>query len=395
MASSAGNSPGRHAHRRTMAVLHPAFALTGILHAIGGPLLPSLASHFHLSDSQSGSLFFAYYGGTSLGALLCGRRHARTLTIGFFALTCACLGVAVTDRTFLQLLFLFLGVGVGMPMSAVSMLVGLEFGDRSAAPLTILNFSWSAGALIAPLFAARILISHSYKSAYLVLAIASACAAIACLMQLDDAQANAPSARQAFTLIDLRFIALFAFLTFLEVGIENTTGSWLATFVLRTTRGGAASAAAISSLYWWGFLASRGLSSLLLLRIRPARLLIFAMISALAAALVLVFLPGIAGRDLAMFVLGAALAPIFPLLLARFFARARHASDSRWVLAVCGFGGSVLPWLTGRISAYTGSLRMALIVIPAALLLMVCLLPLLAAHERTNSKSIDISNLQT
>src|SRR5258708_2424162 len=124
MASAAPGLSGRHGHRRTMAVLHPAFALTGILHSIGGSVLPSLASHFHLSDSQSGSLFLAYYGGTSLGALLCGHRHARTLTIGFLALTCVCLGVAVTDRTFLLILFLFLGIGVGMPMSAVSMLVG-------------------------------------------------------------------------------------------------------------------------------------------------------------------------------------------------------------------------------------------------------------------------------
>ena len=52
--------------------LHPVFALTGVLHSIGGPLLPSLAATFHLTDSQSGFLFLAYFAGTSLGALLCG-----------------------------------------------------------------------------------------------------------------------------------------------------------------------------------------------------------------------------------------------------------------------------------------------------------------------------------
>jgi fucose permease len=356
-----------------MGVLHPAFALTGVVHSIGGPLLPSLASVFLLSDSQSGSLFFAYYAGTSLGALLCGRRHARTITFGFAALTCACLGVAVTNRSFLLVLFLLLGVCVGMPMSAVSMLVGREFGDRSAAPLTLLNFSWSAGALVAPLLAARLLMNHTYRAAYLGLAVASMCAALACWLQLKDAPVDAQPAADAFTSRNLRFIALFALLTFLEVGIENTTGSWLATFVLRTCGGGAASAAALSSLYWWGFLTSRGLSSLLLLRVRQMRLLLCAMIAALAAALTLIVSPGNAGDAMAMFVLGAALAPIFPLLLAGFFARARHSSDSRWVLAVCGFGGSVLPWLAGWISAQSGSLGVGLIVIPAALLLMLCL----------------------
>ncbi|MGC2614364.1 MAG: MFS transporter, partial [Terracidiphilus sp.] len=54
---------------RTLAILHPVFALTGVLHAVGGALLPSIAARFHLSDSTSGLLFLLYFAGTSLGAL--------------------------------------------------------------------------------------------------------------------------------------------------------------------------------------------------------------------------------------------------------------------------------------------------------------------------------------
>src|SRR6266700_3953113 len=157
-------SPGR-----TLAVLHPAFALTGICHSIGGPLLPSLAPAFHLNDSQAGFLLFAYFAGTSLGAALCGRRHARTVFLGFLALTLAGLGVAATNRLFLYPVFLLFGISVGLPMTAVSMHAGRTFGARSAAPLTFLNFSWSAGALLAPLLAARLLMSHTFRAAYLVL----------------------------------------------------------------------------------------------------------------------------------------------------------------------------------------------------------------------------------
>src|SRR5260370_41026630 len=98
MASPSRSFLGRRSPGRTLTVLHPAFALTGVLHAIGGPLLPSLASTFHLSDSQSGLLFLAYFAGTSLGALLCGRNHARSVTIGFLGVCCVCVGVAVTNR---------------------------------------------------------------------------------------------------------------------------------------------------------------------------------------------------------------------------------------------------------------------------------------------------------
>jgi fucose permease len=389
-------SPGR-----TIAVLHPAFALTGICHSIGGPLLPSLAPAFHLNDSQAGLLLFCYFAGTSLGALLCGPRHARTLTFGFFALTGAALAVATTGRVFLYPVFLLFGICVGAPMTAVSILAGRTFGARSAAPLTFLNFSWSTGALLAPLLAARLLAHHTFRAAYLVLACAALVAAIACRVQLEDAPepdadavpnagfcpALAEPGRGTRTqfgsrMRNVRFVALFAFLTFLEVGVENALASWLATYFLRSSEGAPSWAAATSALYWCGFLASRGLLALLLLRVDPRRVLRVAVAVGILAGAGLLALPGTAGQAIALVVLGAALAPVFPLLLARFFAEARDSSDSRWVLALCGFGGSVLPWLAGSLSACTGSLRVGLIVIPAALLVILCTLPLIG-NRRT------------
>jgi fucose permease len=364
-------------------MLHPLFALTGILHSIGGPLLPSLASVFRLGDTQSGSLFLFYFAGTSLGALLCTRKYARLISFGFAGVAAACLGIASAGRMMLEPLFLLLGICVGVPMTAVTMVAGQRFAAKSAAPLTFLNFSWSAGALIAPLFAARVLIAHTYRSAFVVLGGAAAVAALACWIFVDDPREDRTSVAKAGGLLNLRFIALFSFLTFLEVGIENTSASWLTTYALRSAHSGAAAAAAYTSLYWCGFLASRGLSSLVLMGADPKRILRGAIIVAALAAASLVELPGTSAHGLAMFALGAALAPIFPLLLARFFAGARHTSDSRWVLAICGFGGSVLPWITGLISARSGSLRIGLMTIPAALVLMVCLLPALGSERRT------------
>ncbi len=370
---------------RTLAVLHPAFALTGICHSIGGPLLPSLEPAFHLNDNQAGFLLFSYFAGTSLGALLCGRRHARTITLGFAVLVGACFAVTVTSRAWLYPTFLLLGVCVGVPMTAVSMYAGATFGARSAAPLTFLNFSWSAGALAAPLLAARLLTTHTFRAAYVILAGAALLAALACWFQLGDTPEPAAAPTQSSGILNLRFIALFAFVAFLQVGVENTTASWLTTFVVRTAGTGASLAAAASSLYWCGFLASRGVSSLLLLRVAPARLLRSAIIVALGAAILLVSVAGTAGHVIAMVILGAALAPIFPLLLAHFFALARQSSDSRWVLSLCGFGGSVLPWLAGLVSAHTGSLRLGLFVIPVALFAILGVLPLIQAEHSAAS----------
>src|SRR6201999_3422837 len=89
-------------------------------------------------------------------------------------------------------------------------------------------------------------------------------------------------------------VVLFAFLTFLEVGIENTTATWLASYTMRVASTGAAKAAASSSLYWCGFLASRGLSALLLTRMNAMRVLSVMVIAALIAAVVLVGFVGAA-----------------------------------------------------------------------------------------------------
>lgn len=363
--------------RLILSVLHPCFLLTGVLHAIGGALLPSLAAAFHLSDSQSGSLFFSYYAGTSVGALLCVGRYVRLIVVGFAAIVAVCLSIAVSRGIALQPLFFALGIGVGIPMTAINMFAGRRFADRAAAPITFLNFSWSAGALIAPLLAARILLGHTYRAAYLVLAVAAAAAALVCALVLQEPAEPPVSEQNTGGSRRIPLIAIFALLAFLQVGVENIAATWLATYSLRNSTAGVAIAAASTSFYWSGFLASRGVSSLLLLRVAPERLLRTVVIVALIAAGALLGLSSAAAHDAAMLVLGTALAPVFPLLLAQLFARVQNTSDARWVLALCGFGGSVLPWITGLISARTHSLKLGLALVPAALLLMLLFLPTL------------------
>src|ERR1700676_4826743 len=163
----------------SFAVLHPAFALTGVLHAVIGALLPSLALAFQLTDARSGSLALCYFLGTSIGALLCFGHYVRLMTAGFLVVAATCFGIAVAGSHLLAPLFFILGVGVAIPMTAVSMYAGRRFADRSAAPLTLLNFSWSVGAFLAPLIAARVLVNHTYRSAYGSLGAAAAVAAVA------------------------------------------------------------------------------------------------------------------------------------------------------------------------------------------------------------------------
>jgi MFS transporter, FHS family, glucose/mannose:H+ symporter len=363
---------------RSLAILHPVFLLTGILHAVGGPLLPSIASTFGFSDSQSGLLFLAYFAGTSLGALLCAGNYPRLMATGFALVVLSCGAIIVASWPALLLAFAAMGVGVGLPMSAVSLFVGRKFGDKSAGVLVLLNFTWSAGAMVAPLMASRVLFHHGFRTAYAWLAALSAVAALVSLLCLHDAPEAPIQSEESGAPSPLRGVLLFAVAAFIEVGIENTAAAWLSTYILRSTHSGPALAASLSALYWIGFLIFRAGSSLILVRVAASHLLRVVVPVALCAAAFLVLAPFQSASKAAMLILGAACAPIYPLIVAGSFSHVRAISQSRWVLAAAGIGGSVLPWLTGSISAHSGSIRSGVLTLPAALLCMLLLLPLLS-----------------
>lgn len=373
--------PTPHASRRAMlAVLHPVFALTGVGCAATGPLLPLLARDFHLSDSQSGLFVFWIYSGMAAGALLCRGNYARIMAAGFAAFAAACLGLCFAPAALLFPCAFFYGVAVSVPMTGTSLFAGRNYTARRAATLAALNFSWSLGAMAGPLFVARVLAVLNWRAVYVILAGAAVLAGFACLA-LRDAPEPARIANETTGARNLRLIAIFAVFFFLEVGLESTSGAWLSTYVLRTATTGVVLAAAASSIFWGGFLAGRALAPLILLRMRAARLLRSSLLIGLAAAVLLIASRSAVPLAGAILLLGLALAPVFPVALSMFFDRARRSSDSRFVLALSGFGGAVLPWLAGAISSSSGSIRSGLCILPATLLVTITMLPLLAVSR--------------
>ncbi len=375
----------RISHRNMLFILHPIFALTGIADATTGPMLPLLAQAYHLSDNQSGQLLFCIFAGMSVGALLCRGDYARILTSGLFGLTISCLCFPLIPRAILYPSGFFFGISVGAPMTATSLFAGRNYPLRRAATLTLLNLTWSAGAMLAPLLAARVLAVFSWGTVYIVLGCASGLACIVASFTIRDTIETARTTRETTGLRNVRMVTLFALFFFLEVGMESMFGAWISTYLLRNTFLGLTLAAAATAIYWTGFLVSRALSPLLLLRLLPNRLLRLCLSAALCAAIFLSASRSPALLIVAILLLGMALAPIFPVALAAFFDRARHSSDTRFILTLSGFGGSVLPWLAGWLSSRTGSLRIGLLVGPVTLLALSAMLPLLHVSRPVSS----------
>lgn len=368
--------------RQALLVLHPAFALTGIVQAIQGPLMPSLAATFHWNDSRSGALFLLYFLGSSTAPLFCRFSYSRTMAAGFLTMALACAGVAWSSPMLLYPLFLVLGLSNGIGSSTVSLLVGRNYAANCAPTLTLLNFTWSLGALAAPLLAAPLLVAHSYRAVYLLVAALGLLMAVVCGAMIEDGPEPVARTGSAEGTAKLLLIALFSAIAFLEVGVENVSVAWMSTYLLRAAGTGIAVAAASTSLYWAGFLTARALASLLLWRVAAIRVFYGALALALTASLVLVAVPSRWSCGPAVLLLGAALGPIYPLLLSVLFSRVQRTEDTRWMLAIGGLGGAVLPWLTGALSANAGSLRVGLLTIPMAVAMMAVLFSVLPGKPK-------------
>ncbi len=341
--------------------LHVSFAATGFGTTLLGCLLPALHSAWRLSDSRAGILFACQFAGASAGALLLGKNFFRSLLLGDLMLVASGTALGVAQGHIAEALFFAFGLGLGLAMTATSMLVGTLFESRGAA-LSLLNASWVIGAVLSPPIASLWVLRETPAAIYKVFAAALAGMALMIWynrkklvrVRRDPLSASSPGPR-------LAFITGFSLLAFLYVGVEVSVSGWMMTYVHRLPVAGPW-AAAITSCFWIALLCGRTIAPAVLLRVSETRL--FA--SAIMVALISLVLLLLGHTSIAILVTavsaGLALAPIFPLCIARVLALTNESPQTKWVFAIAGFGGAVLPWMTGGVSTYSASLRDGLLV---------------------------------
>ena len=120
--------------------------------------------------------------------------------------------------------------------------------------------------------------------------------------------------------------------------------------------------------------------------ISEEQLLNISLLGAFVAVLFLIIDRSALAGTFAVTVSGLLLGPIYPLCLAKILALANDSPHAKWVFGICGFGGALLPWLTGKVSTHHGSLSVGLI-IPLAALALMTLFQLLATQRSPNLRS--------
>jgi MFS transporter, FHS family, glucose/mannose:H+ symporter len=186
------------------------------------------------------------------------------------------------------------------------------------------------------------------------------------------------------TLSGLRSIAaiLFGVLLFVQFGNEWAIAGWLPLFLIH--RLGANPVWAIFALtaYFLALTSGRLIARSLLARINHRKLLLASIISAMIGCVLLSIANSMAAAWIAVVIIGAGFAPIYPLVAERLDDRfSYHPGFYNGIFSVAITGAMFAPWLLGYVDGYFGTRYVMLLpALGSIAVLVLALLIMLEAH---------------
>ncbi|HEX3470068.1 MAG TPA: MFS transporter [Silvibacterium sp.] len=346
------------------------FIVAGMATVLLGPILPILSARWLLTDLQAGSLFAAQFAASTVGAVLASHFRHRCVVFGYASIAAGLAALALGSYGVVLLAFALLGIGLGSATTATNLIFGTKQPTQRGTLLTRVNFFWGIGAVLGPQLVA--VADRTGMIRLLVLGLSlSALAVFAVFIPLLRFRESRQQTEQEHSGVaekpDLPTFVLFSLLLFLYVGGETAIFGWIATYAHRFANLSPAQSSSFVSVFWLAIVLGRAILPLLFRFISELTVLIAGVVAALIGVSILLF-PHSAAISLASVAFaGLGCAPVFPLATARLLARIGDSRHAGWIFAICGSGAAVLPWMTGLLSAHTGSLRAAFIVPLAAM----------------------------
>ena len=354
-----------------------------------GPMLPLLATRWRLSDFDAGYLFTAQFLASLVTSAASGVFINR---LGYrWALFCSlilmALGAGMLDQKSWQLgmtAVCIYGAGTGLSNPTGNLWIAGINAERPAAALNLVNFSWGAGAVGAPLAIAAL--EHSGRMIWATYA--TSAAAVALCIWLASARFPAvpvsareqalPQAGTETERLRRQFYSalILCLLFFTYVGTETSIGGWVAAHARRLSVGGGTLWAAIPAIFWGALLLGRASAPIFLRRARQNSLAVGGLILALAGMAGILAAHSPESIAVGSGLVGFGLASVYPINLALlsewFGAKAPKAGSV--IFPASGLGGAFLPWLVGLTSTYSGGgLRFGLFIPLLGIALMLAL----------------------
>jgi len=341
--------------------LFAAMVLAGIATTMVGPLLPRLESRWHIGDSAAGLLFTGLFlasvmTGALVGPLASRFGHLSVIRSGLVltSLGAALLAVSPWPQAIAAVAIVGCGLGLAVPAA--------NLGAAGSQAVMLVNFAWSIGAVGGPLFLA------SFPRAFLW----SLSAALACVsVGYFGAPTRVADVASDRTVMSKATVLTAVFL-FLYVGAESSLDGWLSSYASRnpSARG---LWAALPSVFWTGILTGRLLAAFALQRFLPVGLLSACLVVAFGGVCVLLAAPYGWVILAAAALTGFAMAPIFPLAVAKYAESTKGEKAAGLIFSAGGLGGASVPALVGYVSEFSGSLRLAMAIAPVLIVTMLLL----------------------
>jgi fucose permease len=353
------------------AVSHAAFVPTGIVTVLLGPALPTLSARWSMNDAQAGQFFtvqfLASLGGNVLSGMLVQRFGYRVVLLaGLLCMAMGAMGLPLSAYHWMGVAAVACyGVGLGLVIPTCNLLVAEVNPTRRAAAVSLLNFSWSVGAvacpfLLAPFQRAGHLNWFFYGLSVFILLVAASLARVGLPGGVGDDRG--PSLRAVLKLLRAPAAIALGAMFFVYVGIENSVGGWLASYAKRVVDGAGTMWVTAPSYFYGGLLAGRGLAPPLLRRVSEANVVRACVAIALLGVAALLGSGSLAAIFVSATLIGLGLAVVYPITIAllssAFGAHATRLGSVMFMLA--SLGAAVMPWTVGVTSTMTSSLRVGM-----------------------------------
>lgn len=369
------------APRRPSAFVAACFGMLvfGIVSTTLGSVMPSMIATFGLAMSQAGSLLSLLSLGVLCGSLVFGpvvdRFGYKGMLLGCsFLVLVGLVGLGLASSLALTKLFVLLvGFGGGALNGGTNALVADVSPQGRGAGLSILGVFFCVGAAGVPLALSVLLRQYDYSELVAGLGL------LVLVPLFFFAIGNLPASKQphgfplaqSLGLLRDRNLLLIGAILFIECGIETVLGGWTAAFVSEELGLGPGASVLYLSLFWLGMLVTRSAMGSVLKRRNPAAVLNPSFVAAFVTAATLALSTDPWLSAVAITLLGAGLASIFPILLGfvgdLYPDLSGTAFGLTFVLALAG--GSMAPFLTGIAGDVVG-LRPSFLLIPAGLAVM-------------------------
>jgi fucose permease len=356
----------------------------GIVLTTLGAVLPSVIERFGIDKAVAGALLLLMSFGILVGSLVFGPLVDRNGYKGILIGSCALIVIGLEGIAFagslewLRIAVGLIGFGGGIINGAANALVADISSDADrAAGLSIVGAFFGVGAVGVPFTLGSLLGLFGYSA--IIAAIGGL--VLVPLLLTTVTPFPAPKQSQGFPLSAaaglLRdpILLTMGVMLFLESGMEITVGGWTTTFFKEELQIPDRRALVYLSLYWFGFLLTRGALGMIRRPLAPTRVLLTCLTVALIGALTLITTRNPSIAAFGVFCLGIGFASTFPVVLSlvgeRYATLSGTAFSITMVMALTG--GMLLPYATGVLGGIYG-LRGSLAIVPVALLLLATLL---------------------